>query len=364
MKKVLLVSLQKSGGTALDFLNFSNGLSEEGFFHIACISSRNEFREIHDKNKGAKMLYVQTHGPRILDFLISVFLLRPLVFLWKIIMVRADIIHVANFHPWILLLYFVRPLFQFKIWYACHDNPFRPKEDHPPAMDMFERFFARRADAVITYSLFIQKEIHPYVSKKVFVLPLIVPEYAYGALEKDGKFLLELRLLFFGRIEPYKGVDTLVDAYEILRNEKVPVSLVVAGRGSISAVLKEKMAVLGIRVYNSWISDSDLVSLLKHTDVVVTPYKTATQSEAALLALGYGIPVIATNVGSIPDYVHDGVNGFVVDPNKPSELALRIQWLAEDRKKLENMSKKSAIIRERFSPKRVAQMAINMYQSF
>src|SRR3989338_1484510 len=362
-KNILLVSLQKSGGVALDFLNFTKGLSEKGFFHTACISFHNEFRDEHEQINNSDILLVRTHSSRTVDFLVSIFLLRPFVFFLKIVKTRADIVHVANFHPWIFLLYAVRPFCRFKILYACHDNPFRPKEPHPPVMDVLERFFARHADAVIAYSSFARDDIQSYISRNVFILPLIVPELAYGALNKKP-LAKELRILFFGRIETYKGIDTLVDAFEILHNEKIPISLTLAGRGDIPLSLREKISLLGIHLLNSWISNEDLVSLLESTDIVAAPYKTATQSAVVLLALSYGIPVIATNTGSISEYVRDGYNGLLIEPNKPHELASCIRKIDKDRKVLGYVSKNSAEIREKFSPRHVAEIAIDIYRSF
>lgn len=136
-------------------------------------------------------------------------------------------------------------------------------------------------------------------------------------------------LLFCGFVRPYKGLDILLDALpQVLAQQ--PVHLLVAGEfWDDETNYRQQISRLNLDEYvtidNRYIPDEELSAYLQAADVVVLPYRTATQSAVVQLAFGHGRPVITTNVGGLAEAVEDGRTGLVVPPENVMALAGAIQ---------------------------------------
>lgn len=132
-------------------------------------------------------------------------------------------------------------------------------------------------------------------------------------------------LLFFGFVRPYKGLDVLLDALPAIRHE-FPVHLLVVGEiWDDEASFQAQVDQLGVSPHvtfvNQYVPNEDLGRYFGAADVVVLPYRSATQSGVVQLAFGFGKPVITTHVGGLTEAVADKVNGLIVPPEDPSALA-------------------------------------------
>jgi glycosyltransferase involved in cell wall biosynthesis len=270
---------------------------------------------------------------------------------------------VLNFHPWIFFLYLARPFGNFKIIYSPQDNPFASKEAYQPVLNFLERAFVRRADGVIAYSAFVARALTPHVAGEVGVMHAGIYPQVYGIFEKEFNRAEALDVLFFGRIEPYKGVDVLLDAYLLLREKDRPIHLTIAGRGNIPADFSQKALAAGVDLKNYWLSGEELGGLIKDADVIVAPYTDATQSGVVITAISYLVPVIATRVGALPEYVEDGEGGFLVPPGDAPALATAIGKFIDDRSLAAAMSRHQEAVREAFSWKNISRSAIARYRS-
>ena len=124
---------------------------------------------------------------------------------------------------------------------------------------------------------------------------------------------LNYNILFLGRIEKYKGVDLLLDAFFEV-NKKMPnINLTIAGNGNLKPYLpKIKRSEKAITVINKWLEDEEIGDLIYDCDFLVLPYIDASQSGIIPLAFGCGKTVIATNVGALSEQVPENT-GVVVD---------------------------------------------------
>ncbi|MBR0830466.1 glycosyltransferase family 4 protein [Bradyrhizobium manausense] len=130
------------------------------------------------------------------------------------------------------------------------------------------------------------------------------------------------RILFFGRMWAYKGLDVFLDAIDKLAQRGVPHQAIVAGRGPEMARLGTRMAGMPtIETIDAYISPEDTGSLFQSAEVVALPYKDASQSGVLASAYGNRRPVVASATGGIPDVVDDGVNGLLVPPGDAAALA-------------------------------------------
>ncbi len=127
--------------------------------------------------------------------------------------------------------------------------------------------------------------------------------------------------LFFGRIEKYKGVGVLVAAYALARSVDPELRLVIAGQGEVNPSLRTEAEKLGVTLINNWIPEDKVFDLIAAAGVLVLPYLSATQSGVSGIALANGLPIIATNVGGLPEHVADRRNGRTVPPGDCVALA-------------------------------------------
>lgn len=156
--------------------------------------------------------------------------------------------------------------------------------------------------------------------------------------------------LFLGRIHPYKGVDTLVEAYAIARRASVSLELSIVGRGPIGAKLLRRMRELGVSIDNRYLSDAELMDVMAAHGVMILPYTSATQSGIGAIALAHGMPCIATSVGGLPEQVIHGSNGWIVPPRDPEALAEAMVSIAKDEGRARQMAEESLRIgRELYS---------------
>lgn len=134
-------------------------------------------------------------------------------------------------------------------------------------------------------------------------------------------------ILFAGRISKYKGVKYLFEAMTNVHLEYPEVRLVVAGSGKFDFDIGkyEKMPYIEIR--NRFIPDSELVALIKHSEFMVCPYTDATQSGVVMSAFTFGLPVLATRVGGLPEMLGDGRFGLLVKEKSVDALAAGISEL-------------------------------------
>jgi D-inositol-3-phosphate glycosyltransferase len=161
----------------------------------------------------------------------------------------------------------------------------------------------------------------------------------------EAKKRLDLRddenaILFFGRIRPYKGIEHLLAAFRLLAAKHSNYRLVIAGepkkgseeyRDEIERIVKTEFAPGRIILKIQFIPDEQMEVYLKAADVLVLPYKEIFQSGVLFLAYSFGLPVVATDVGSFREEIVEGVTGFLCQPGDPAELAKALEtYFASD----------------------------------
>jgi D-inositol-3-phosphate glycosyltransferase len=133
-------------------------------------------------------------------------------------------------------------------------------------------------------------------------------------------------LLFFGFIRRYKGLDVLIEAMPSILESCPGTVLLVAGEFyEDELAIRDRAAELGIgasiRFDTRYVSDERVPVYFSAADLVVQPYRSATQSGVAHIAFHFGRPVVVTDVGGLAETVPDGEAGFVVPPENPEKLA-------------------------------------------
>lgn len=126
--------------------------------------------------------------------------------------------------------------------------------------------------------------------------------------------------LFFGRIRRYKGLDLLRDAWPAVRAVHPDATLRILGEGDLEACAPGLAALPGVSAELRWVADETMAAEVASAGALVMPYREASQSGVAPIALALGVPVIATAVGGLEAQVENGRSGLVVPP-EPAALA-------------------------------------------
>lgn len=165
----------------------------------------------------------------------------------------------------------------------------------------------------------------------------------------------EPAVLLFGRLEAYKGIPVLVEAMKLVWQQRPETKLLVGGKGPERRHLPSDRR---IEASNDYIPEGMVESWFERASVVVLPYTEGSQSGVGLQALARGVPVLVTDVGSLPDLALD--SSLVVRPGDPVSLAEGLlRHLDQSDEQREAVLR---LARERFSWDSVARKTIDEYR--
>lgn len=137
-------------------------------------------------------------------------------------------------------------------------------------------------------------------------------------------------ILGLGRLVPQKGFDVLIDAFRLVQTEFPEIDLVIAGEGPEHARLVHHAA--GSRTeFVGGVPAGRAFSLFRGASAFVLPSRHEPQGIVLLEAMAAGVPVVAADVGGVPEVIHHGSNGLLVPGENPAALADALRKLLEDR---------------------------------
>ena len=203
-----------------------------------------------------------------------------------------------------------------------------------PGDNIFTQYFIKPIDAFITMSEKVLSDLDLFSTKNKKRQFIPHPLYDnFGEIVSKKGALEKLRLdqeytyiLFFGFIRKYKGLDLLIEAMKFVSNPKI--KLIVAGEfyeDSLSylKLIEDFKLADKIILKTNFITDSEVKYYFSASDLVVQPYKSATQSGVTPLAYHFETPMIVTNVGGLTGMVPNGKVGLIAEPN-PISIAEKI----------------------------------------
>lgn len=223
---------------------------------------------------------------------------------------------------------------------------------HDPFLHSGENLFIDRVLRKIHFSLIKQKMLlnenqknefiahYNYNSKDIHTSFLSVYDFLNYFKTKEFVVSDNFNILFFGRISPYKGIKFLLDAFvEILSTKKYPnMTLTIAGSGNFDFEIESYRQHPEIKILNEYIYPENLANLIFNSSVVVCPYIDATQSGVVMSAYAFKKPVIATNVGGLPEMVKDRSTGIIIEPQNSEAIKNTILELYNNSCLLQTMS--------------------------
>lgn len=138
------------------------------------------------------------------------------------------------------------------------------------------------------------------------------------------------RLVFWGRIVSYKGLEYLCQAMPIVHKEVPEAELVIAGGGDFYFDIEPYKSLSYIKIINKYLDMEELAEIISDAAFTVCPYVSSSQSGGVITSLVMGKPVIGSNFDTMKEMIDDGVTGILVPPRDIKALASAIVQLLKD----------------------------------
>ncbi|MCB0698529.1 MAG: glycosyltransferase [Chitinophagales bacterium] len=195
-----------------------------------------------------------------------------------------------------------------------------------PGDKPFTSYFLKPLDSFITMSKDVLKDLRTLTDKPArFSAHPLYDNFSPAISKQDACEKIGLKsdkkyLLFFGFIRKYKGLDIMLEVMNDERIRQAGIKLIIAGefyedRKPYDDIIAQHNLKDSIEEFTEFIPNSEVHYYFSAADVVVQPYKTATQSGITQVAYYFEKPMIVSNVGGLPEVVKDGSTGFVAEPN-------------------------------------------------
>jgi glycosyltransferase involved in cell wall biosynthesis len=337
--KVGLWHFGRKGGGARYTLELARELSQkDGIAASLLISSSVEGKWDYDSLSCKKYYFHTANGSFISTkkqfsnyFLpLFVILLLPihLARFWFYVR-KLDLVICTMAHPLNCLFSWMFPLLKVKYILIVHE----PNGDRSVYKNL--TVLLTRIEVSVTSGLVFltesSKEVFlnsfPSIKRPFTIIPHGV--FRYGT-EKKADFNIKVpRLLFFGRMDSYKGIDLLLETYDILKSRILNIKLSVIGSGEMPASLKVNTSQKDITIINRWVPENEIADIFTMHDICVLPYLNATQSGIIPVASWLGLPVVCTPVGGLNEQVINGINGYVSKDMSSESLAHAIIQLID-----------------------------------
>lgn len=323
--RIALTYLGRRGGIAQYTLELARAL--QSMCDLSChLSTYNLLRPQFERLKCPVRFY-ETYTGGTSFALRSLTMLRPLRIAKSIASERPDFVLDSETGPWGNLVRRITP----SLPWVCTIHDAVLHEGRVELLRRTERLLfpiGANVRALVGVSAFTAAILSRRFPAKPIIASRLGITCGDTAPDLDSVVARRKHFVFFGRIEPYKGVPVLVDAFEIALKHESDLRLTICGSGNIPSRVVAKMNRLGVRLRNEWVPEDEVGKIFSDGGVLVLPYLTATQSGVASIALARALPSIATNVGALPEQVIDRVSGRIVPAGDSSALAAAMVEIA------------------------------------
>lgn len=210
---------------------------------------------------------------------------------------------------------------------------------------LFSKYFVKQTLGFVAMSKSVLNDLNLFDTQKprLFCAHPLYDHYGEVLDKETAKKNLGLEsntkyILFFGFIRSYKGLDLLLEAMSDVRLKDMNIKLIVAGEFyAKSEPYYQQIERLGIKdrlvLKTDFIPDSKVNNYFCACDLVVQPYKSATQSGVTQIAFHFNKPMVVTDVGGLKEIVPDGKIGYVVKPDSKAIADSIVTYYSENKEK-------------------------------
>jgi glycosyltransferase involved in cell wall biosynthesis len=277
-------------------------------------------------------------------------------------------VHLPAVHLWNLALAPALRRRGYRVIQTLHDLDPHAGVRFPALIRLWNRLMLRSVDRVLVHGQRYRQRLlaQGIAPGRVTAAPLLHGFLSYEAGRaaealEPASVASQPWALFFGRLEVYKGVGTLLEAARLAQPAgQAPLRLLLAGQGELARLWDGPLPA-GVEVRARHIDDAEALDLFRRCGLLVLPYLDATQSALVAAAYIFGKPVIVTRSGALPEYVQEGVTGWIVPPGQAAALAQALQAALADPARLAVMG---AAGRQWYQAQRVEefQALLELYQ--
>lgn len=342
MKKITLITLGQTGAGPVYSLEMAKALGRSGKCSLQVIVSRGvtnlEAWKTAFEGTDVQLCVVKAYSHTKLSVFVQFFNFSRKAHIARLIRrFHPDVLYVPFGLMWSRYIYTFIPR-DIKIITTTHDVE---AHDRFNLAEVVSNLLTVGSDRFVDGYVILNEKDRPIVERKHRKPVAVIPHASFSYYFKHADVSdteIKHRIGFFGRIEPYKGLDLLVDAFEQSKTQGL--RLLIAGSGSIDAGTREKIRNNDhIELINRYIDDDEFQPLLDSVDFVVLPYKRASQSGVIPLCFAYGKTVIATNVGALEEQVPEGT-GMITNPDA-SDICARIDGLYKNPEQIFRMGSRA-----------------------
>jgi len=334
MKRIICLGLNGRGGTLHYASNLTSNMAKFAETSLLLPSYSNT----KNISKKVKLLRISAPPNPFKTSLLTFNLFIHKKIIKKINAKKPDVINILDIHPWYVLYWH---FLKAKKKIVTINDPELHSGETGFVMGLFlkfiTRFLLKHADEIIVLGE-NQKKIVRKLGYKQKIIVSRIGAYDFFTNNKNNFATEHKTMLFFGRIKDYKGLDYLLDACILLKNNGEKFKLIIVGEGEIEKYMKKLNLLKNeIELHKGFVPDEKVSEYFQRAAFVVMPYIDATQTGVVQVAYSFKKPVIATNVGSLSEVVIDGKTGIIVPPKNVFKLSKAIKKLLRNPKKLEKM---------------------------
>ena len=325
-------------GTEIATYNIAKYLARSGH-EVHVITSLDEGLPKESMEKGFYVHRIFLRKIRfigIMSFWIKIF--------WHLKKIKPDIVHVQSIGIGIPAFLSKKILKKPYIVWGRGSDIYLPDK----FTKSISKLVLKNADAVIALTEDMKREIKKIYGRDIFVIPNGIDLNKFNNLSKETlRKRLEIKedekiITFVGTLRIVKGVKYLIKAMKIIKQKSPDTKMMLVGDGEEREELESLVEELGLKERVKFIGrvqNEEIPQYMVASDVFVLPSLSEGFPVTVLEAMASGVPMIATNVGGLPEIIKDGENGFLVEPKNPEEIAEKVLLLLEDDKLRERISR-------------------------
>jgi len=318
-----------------------------------------------------RLMLIPTHidGPKLKKLIVAAFaLFKTLIFL---ISKKIDIVHLhcGNYPSPIrkLFHFYLSNLFKISTIFHIHGGMFAQQHKKlKPFLRRQVEWMLNRTDVVVCLTESWKEEI-----KKLFPFANIVvvpngvrPISSQTFRSTHGHRGKTCRICYMGAIKEKKGIFDLITVCKWMAENGILFELVICGDGSLSVLrkliekhkLSERITLLG------WVEGKNKEEVFLSSDLLVLPSYSEAMPMAILEAMAYGLPVVSTEIGGIPEIVAEGQSGFLVRPGDTIGLYKRLTaFISDSAKRKQSGEYGRKIVENKYNLKRTISQISELY---
>jgi len=299
MSKIIVFSLGRKGGSvryAKKVVDNFSGTDHTVYCSRYCIEEKPlNSTEINTYKNNFEFIYKTS---------LFIFFLIKLIYILR--KHKYIVLYFPYFHYWnYLIIVFFKIFKTTKVISTVHDGIL-----HTGDGLLLEQYLNRKVIQFSDSIIFLTKYVRNKVLKEIgfngtsFVIPHGI--FEINGLVNKPRVLKNKKLLFFGRVNKYKGVEMLVDALNYLPEDSFT-SLTIAGKFSYNYSVNSTK----IDIIDKWITEAELVAIFNNHDILVIPYTEATQSGVISIGIYSCMPMVVTDVGGLNEQLNKSESIFV-----------------------------------------------------